>query len=392
MNHEGLPEFLDRRFRAGSAYELAVFDRLPPEEQALLGELRADPDFYGVLRPRTGSGHTFRAADKNTALLFLTLQAPGRLPSFVWGDERGAVMKAVSALVLDGVLEVEEDGQFVSGPTAAALISPRQGVAETGGRLARLSHDALRYGERLCLNDPSLLTIRLYTFGRQPVTPLWERRLGDRSSVLMFLRAVPDSDVGRELGIRWDLAAGAEQSGWLAWSRKGRQRVPIDRPTHKLYVSPALEALPTTFGVVLNIFSRRGGASFKVGGNAGGLLRPDKLVLYFQELEHLLSVATEVAAQLSGVPAQGVPFSSEIALDGLLSWGMDPPGSERVLTWQEPESWRIWVLRRLAAAMIAAQHEGDSAIPPWQFALERLRHAGVDVDRWTASPTAWQSA
>ncbi|WP_410971978.1 hypothetical protein, partial [Salmonella sp. SAL4445] len=50
-----------RHFRAGSSFELVVFDRLPASEQSLLGQLRADPEFYGVLRPRPGSAGTFKA-------------------------------------------------------------------------------------------------------------------------------------------------------------------------------------------------------------------------------------------------------------------------------------------------------------------------------------------
>jgi hypothetical protein len=69
---------------------------------------------------------------------------------------------------------------------------------------------------------------------------------------------------------------------------------------------------------------------------------------------------------------------------------MDPPRSEMILSWQEPESWRLWVVRRLAAAMIAAQADPRRSMPPGKFALERLRHEGVDVDGWTASLSIWQ--
>jgi hypothetical protein len=87
-----------------------------------------------------------------------------------------------------------------------------------------------------------------------------------------------------------------------------------------------------------------------------------------------------------------VPFSAEITADGLLSWGMDPPGTQRVLAWQEPESWRLWVVRRLAAAMIAAQSDPGSTMTPAEFALERLRHEGVDVEGWTPAASIWAAA
>jgi hypothetical protein len=41
--------------------------------------------------------------------------------------------------------------------------------------------------------------------------------------------------------------------------------------------------------------------------------------------------------------------------------------------------------------MIAVQADARSTIAPGQFALERLRHEGVDVDTWTPSASMWQS-
>jgi len=73
--------FLEGRlFRAGSDFELIVFDRLSAEDRAALADLRSDPDFYGVLKPRNSSGRTIKSVNKDVALLFLTLQQPGPLP------------------------------------------------------------------------------------------------------------------------------------------------------------------------------------------------------------------------------------------------------------------------------------------------------------------------
>jgi hypothetical protein len=33
-----------------------------------------------------------------------------------------------------------------------------------------------------------------------------------------------------------------------------------------------------------------------------------------------------------------------------------------------------------------------ATLPPWRFAVERLRREGVDVDRWTPSAAIWQAA
>jgi hypothetical protein len=76
---------------------------------------------------------------------------------------------------------------------------------------------------------------------------------------------------------------------------------------------------------------------------------------------------------------------------------MDPPRSERLLSWQEQGSWRLWVVQRLAAALIAARAAPETTMQPttmqpWQFALARLRREGIDVDRWIPSAAIWQAA
>jgi hypothetical protein len=390
MNVDAVATLHGRVFRAGTAFDLIVFDRLPLEEQAALMGLRADPNFYGILRPRPGTGRTIKSVSRDTALLWLTLQSPGPLPFFATGDGDEGHAAAVWQFVLDGVLEMQTDSGFVAGAQAAEVLSNgRRSLPE--GRLARLSALALRYGERLRLEDPQQLAGWLYGFGSQPLSPRWQHRLPDRDAVLAFVGAGPGTALGRRLDIGWDAGSEELAPGWLAWSSRARSDTGAGKVAHKLYVSPAIDAMPLAFEAVLDVLSTRA-AHFKIGGNAAGLLRPDKMVIYFRDQASLLAAASALSARLSGVAAHGVPFSAEITPDGLMSWGMDPPRSERRLAWQEPESWRLWVVRRLAAAMVAAQSDLAASMTPAEFAMERLRHEGVDVNGWTPSGVMWHNA
>jgi hypothetical protein len=369
------PDLLVRTLRAGASYDLVVFDRLPAAEQVLLVELRSDPEFYGVLRPRENSGQTVKAVNRDLALLYLTLQTPGPLHYLAW----------------EGGLEVDDGRGFVAGAAALGLISPTAADAPDT-RLARVSRDALRYGQALDLDDADELAGRLYGYGRLPVSPAWARRLADRDAVLEFLRAAPGTEVRRQLESAWQRASESEPDGWIAWSRVARRTSPAGKGTFKLYVSPAIDVLPGAFEIVVDALSALENVRFKVGADAAGLLRPDKLVAYFADVETLLHVATTLTEPLADLTPHGVPFSAEIANDGLLSWGMDPPASARIVSWQGHESWRLWLVRRLAAAIIAARHADAPAVEPWRFAIERLRQDGVDVDRWTPSDRLWRAA
>lgn len=389
MTDDSVNRIARRVFRAGGSYELVAFERLHPDEQAAVAELRADPDFYGVLRPRAGNGRTVRGVDKDTALLWLTLREPGPLPGFVWSGDVEAAAKGIAELALDGVLEMEEAGRFVSGADVVNVLVPRQQAA-VDGRLARLSRAALLFAESLQLVDADVLCARIYRYGRQPLSPSWSRRLPDRAAVLDYLGAGPGGRLAAEITARWERNQG-ELQGWIAWGHRTRGKPASAGGTFKLYVSPSIEAMPRAFEAVLAALADRGG-HFKVGDDAAGLLRPDKMVLYFPDQESLLEVARDLAARLDGTAAHGVPFSSEVAGDGLLSWGMDPPARGRVVAWHEQESWRLWVARRLALAMVAARSGDARTVSPAEFALERLRHEGIDVDGWTPSASLWSAA
>ena len=161
----------------------------------------------------------------------------------------------------------------------------------------------------------------------------------------------------------------------------------------KLYVSARPESIRDAFEAVVRVLAERGGADFKIGDSAYGLLRPDKLVMYFGSRQEVDEVAQTLAKRLAGCPAHGVPFTAGIDDDGLLSWGVDPPESERALSWMGRESWRLWLATKLGSALALAKlsaPNGDREMV-CGFALERVRRYGVDVERWTPTESLWSA-
>lgn len=381
-------EILQRIFRASPAYELVLFDRLPDGERLALADLARDPDFYGLLRPRdrATAGRTAKSADRDTALLFLTLREPGPLPAYAVAQLGEAAARVIARFVADGVLEVEHDGAFVSGPEALSLLV-RPAGPRRDGRIAALSLAALRCAQALPTDDPRLLSLRLYAYNRIPLTPRWKRLLPDTAAVERHLGIAPGGPHRKSLDRAWQRLP--DREGWISWISRavgGGEGRP-DGPTWKLYVSPRPESLAEEgagFGAVLAALTAARADQFKVGRDAGGLLRADKIVAYFPSFERLAEAADAVVERLAGVPAQGVPFTSEIGGGGLLSWGMDPPRSERA--WSLGESWRAWLTLRLARDLLAARGTPE----PWRFALDRLRLEGIDTDTWTPGALLWR--
>jgi hypothetical protein len=162
------------------------------------------------------------------------------------------------------------------------------------------------------------------------------------------------------------------------------------RTTFKLYVSPHSECVKDAFGEVLAALTVVGTPTFKVGRDVYGLLRPDKIVAYFEEFDHLQDASFELHRRVGGCAVHGVPFTAELAGDGLLSWGIDPPHNQQTPIWIDRESWRLWVTNRLATALLAAKEKRSSLIEPWEFAVERLRLDGVETNSWTPDVNLWR--
>src|SRR5215216_296067 len=102
MRNTPLNSIMDAHFRASPEYELVLFDRLPREQQEFLSYLQKDPDFYGILRPRTQNGLGIKSVCRETSLLYITLQEPGTLPAYVKTMFGEGCNQAIAELVLDG--------------------------------------------------------------------------------------------------------------------------------------------------------------------------------------------------------------------------------------------------------------------------------------------------
>jgi hypothetical protein len=372
------------RFRSNPRLELRQLGELAAEQREPFRELERDPDFYGLFVPRPPLTMNLKSVARQTAELFRMLSTPARIDAALLGDDdyRGDVVD----LVLDGVLEIETGDGFVSGADALPLVCPPGEEPEFRDAAARLSRDALLHAQDLETSQPQALTTALYLYNRIPMSPFWKTRFATPDAILSHLGA--DRGPLRALLEReWNAGTTA---GWLSWASKSSARRGEDDVTYKLYVSPRPERIREAFEVVVRVLSTFPGTQFKIGDSPFGLLRPDKLVTYFTTREQLGEAAAVLHRELAGCDAHGVPFTAGLDDTGLLSWGVDPPESDRALRWLQRESWRLWVVQRLAGALaIAKAARGANAVEPWRFALERARRQGIDIETWTPSATLW---
>ena len=363
------------RFRANPAYTALPFNRLSAADRQAVSGQQVAADAYGVLLPATGSGLAPFIVGQDTALLFLTLHAPGPAPDYVAADPHGAGFRALKQLILDGVLEIEGPQGFVSGMDALAVLGLESLTSR--GALAELSVAAIRYAAALPGADAPTLAQKLYTYNRRPITQRLRDLLPTRAKVAQHLGL--DGANGSIPGSAWLPADSTEF--WLHFSarRPARNAGGI---SCKLYVGIAMEELSDCFAEIADALGRGGASQFKVAAELSGLMRPDKLVAYFSSKDDLLAAVQWLTPIVAERRIHAAPFTSDIAGGGLLSWGIDPAAGIGGMK----SSWRQSICERLAMALVTSRTSRKPSPEPWRFALERLRLDGIDPE--TFVPTA----
>jgi hypothetical protein len=386
----------DAVLRSNRRYRLVPLDHLGQEDR-LLAEDGGAGLTYGLLQPAAGSGLEPRAVSTDTALLLFTLRKAGRCPEYVRRALGDRLDRTLGRLIMDGILEVEVEGTFRSGwpgwapfaggwaPFAGGWAPFADGApSSVPARTAQLSVAALRHGQALLsvADVPvELVASRLYMYGRLPVTPRLRRTLPSDAAVARSL-GIRSSRVAATLRTAWRQDPVAEASPWRSWRPRGSAGHASRRRTYKLYISPTIEGLAEACAVVASeLAGARGVVGFKVARTVEGLVRPDKLVAYFDDLDALHDGAARVREAAGSCAPQGVPFTAAVTADGLLSWAIDPPRSGG-RGGGTPVSWRSWVTERLAEHLVAARGEASREAEPWQVALARVALDGVDPATW----------
>ncbi|MCU1325499.1 MAG: hypothetical protein JWN34_869 [Bryobacterales bacterium] len=377
---------LDGTFRANPGYELKPFNQLPAAQREMFAALRNDPEFYGVLMPRDGFRLPLKSACQATARLLTELEEAGRLPDFALTESLEVANRGIAELVLDGVLQIFHHGDFIHGPAAFDAVCETSSHVAAPAGTAQLSRDAIIYAQSLPFTDAAALSARLYSYGRLPVTPAWRRQFPDEDSIRRCLGVEAGGRNHARLAAGWNsLPPDPDNDGWLFW----QSRIPSTgrrRDACKLYLSPHPSHLAEAFDALLHALQSSRANAFKVGKNLSGVLRADKVIVYFSHCDELQEAAAAILERLAGCPAHGVPFTAQLGAP-LLSWGCDPQTANDAPPWLARQSWRLWITNRLAIALIAAKQQPQPwPTEPWQFAVDRLRLEGVDTDSWSPAP------
>lgn len=367
-----------RRVRTSAQFEVVPLAELAQSEAQFGTALRADPSWFGILRP-LDADRSAKSISRDVASLLEALQTPELMAPGHGLLTDPAHSRGLMRLLLDGVVEVEAEGGFRSGAAALPHLRSWGWLPELAAE--GLSLRAIEYGARLTTDDRIWLSGRLYGFNRWP--------LSARDHGVLSRRGIDDW-----LGLKPEALRRISRT-WMSsdtagpWRRFHGRTAPLGAATHKLYVSVGMDDVATALAASIDVFSRTKTPGFKVAGAIDEIARPDRLVAYFVDHESLFETAAVLDSALGGCSRQGVPFTAPIGTSGLLSWGMDPPPDPSRLPWQGP-SWRRWVTDLLAGAILDAKSEGPAAAGA--ISLARVAIEGIDPGTWTPAENFWQGA
>ncbi|HEY2720364.1 MAG TPA: hypothetical protein VGI82_01480 [Chitinophagaceae bacterium] len=378
---------LNDEFRRGPLYALREWNILSQREKELISGLHDERNVYGIFSPLAPQSKlTLKVAYHDLALVYLHLAASNLLPHHLTALHEDSLNNAIVRLVIDQILEVKWNGNFVSGVHATEAIfgSRLYGDRNFPNFISILSNQAIEYALHFDNAEMRMISNKLYTYHTTPWDSSAKRNFNKVKDIRDFVFSGSPGSLFSILNRDWALINDPAKDYWLGWNRKdfsGTSSSRADMTIYKLYISPLIEDLPKAMSISLPLLTSSNAFSFKVGNSIQGLLRPDKIVAYFDDKSSLLQVAEELKEKLKDCKAQGVPFTAQIDDDGILSWGADPPGYI-VLEAIEGGSWRCKVTDQIALAITQAKSEkleDDQAI---DFIGSKLFLADIDVYDW----------
>ena len=135
--------------------------------------------------------------------------------------------------------------------------------------------------------------------GRRPVPVRRDRRRPAPGPAL----AAPPGPPGRALDARASTGTSRSRTEhWNGWTTPGAE---TSTQVHKVYVSPTVPCLPAALPVVFATAAALDVPSWKVGADAAGLHRADKIVLYLPSASRADAVAAALAGRARRVRRAG---------------------------------------------------------------------------------------
>jgi hypothetical protein len=390
----------DNIFRLNPIFTITPADELTEKQKKTFRRVFNKKGFYGLLHAPPEAKVTVKAIGRDLADFLTDLRQPKKLTGYdsnLKNDNRKEKKQFIIQLILDSVLEVEHEKRFISGVEAVnRVLLPSSHLRFSrdhikASLIQSLSNESLNFAYNSAIREPRDLSFFLYNFNRVPLTRRWRERFPDEASLSHYLelrndcswKNMPGCIQPRPLEKTADGGLSSFDQHWKYWT-VGRDTIPVDLASYKIYISPIPDDLPAVFRIVRERVADSGAIAMKIGRNLVELLRADKFIVYFLENAPAFGFARELAAGLTSFRCQGVPFSHQVNPDNaLISMGVDPPRS-----FGQTHSWRLYITNKLALAIQGAWRAG--AKEPKEYIRTYMEMIGVDSVEWCPLDKDWR--
>jgi hypothetical protein len=273
-----------------------------------------------------------------------------------------------------GFITAEIKNKRFYGAAIPAAIATRNDMDLSGIRADDLSTGALNHVVRLNLSNHLEMQTALYlynhfgVFNTQPLNSAVEaltQFVG--SGVKDFIETPPPK----------------ENPDWHFFrSDKSRKLALRADQDLKIYISPSVPDTKECLRILKETLPQINPHTWKIGRGHHGLARPDKICLYFSDKSSLHRGVTVLKKELSGIKAQGVPFTFRHDPLGLICSGADIPRSQADSHAALSASWRVWITSRLAMAMHLNNRNQTPLLTAPEAALLSIKFMGINPSTW----------
>jgi hypothetical protein len=241
----------------------------------------------------------------------------------------------------------------------------------------RLSWKAIELATEHPSKDLREITSFLYFYNRLPLDRTWCRQMNDVQTAGKL--------VGLDIRHTWPNSRKYFPKHptdvnpvWYFWYPNGRDTRTYGRGTIKLYVCPYFADMEIVIHTLGRCLDDSGAKAVKVGLSPAALLRPDKLIFYFDEFAAAMDLGSKLNAQVCIQRAQATPFSYLLDTSGLTAIGYDPPATARWLDGGHGNSWRLWIAEVVADQILRRR----AANNPIEAISRGIQRCGINPLTW----------
>jgi hypothetical protein len=277
----------------------------------------------------------------------------------------------ILSLLFNNIIQVRNDKkEYESGPTCSIIVNALNiySIEKANHDIQKLSNMAIQYGWYFRYLRIEEIVGKLYTYGTMPQDYSLHSHLNNPLSILNWLNASKMDKTWRNY-IQTPL--NEDHKHWIYWQRKSVSK--SENLNYKIYISPIPMETPCVFCEVINTCHQLLVPAFKIGATSKGIHRPDKFVLYFNNIESIQTFTSATSNYLKSFQSQGVPFTSPLFEKGIMSFAQEPSESKNM-------SWRIFISGIIARTLkLYSFHHKELEI---EHILLKLNLLGIQTNFW----------